>query len=394
MPTKTRWGVVLVLILAGMIAALQIGKAAIAAPVLQRELGLTLVTASWIIGAYGVLGAFGGLPAGVVASLFSARRTLLLGLAAAGAASLAGAFTESGTSLLATRVIEGCGFLAAVIAIPRLLRSVTAPKDVETVLALWGAYMPAGSVAMMLASPLLLPYGWQTLWLVNGVVALLCALTLARTDFNEHAVVPIAGRDVLSNLRAVIATPGPVLLALLFGVYTFQYGALTGLLPTLLIQQLGLSIAAAGLISAVTVAANAVGNLAAGALVRIGVPLWAIAAAAFVFVGAAAFGIFSPSLPVALIALLASVSLALSGLIPASIFAAAPKFAPTSAMLAIALGLFNQASNIGNLVGPAALAAFVESYGWASAPFVFVGVMGAGLVLALLLRLVLHRRVP
>ena len=74
MPTQTRWGAVFALLLAGVIVALQIGKAAIAVPVLQRELALTLFVASWIIGAYGMLGAFGGLPAGIVASLFSARR--------------------------------------------------------------------------------------------------------------------------------------------------------------------------------------------------------------------------------------------------------------------------------------------------------------------------------
>ena len=69
MPVQTRWGAVLVLILAGVITALQVGKAAIAVPILQRELALTLVAASWIVGAYGVLGATAGLPARILSSL-------------------------------------------------------------------------------------------------------------------------------------------------------------------------------------------------------------------------------------------------------------------------------------------------------------------------------------
>ena len=77
MPVQTRWGAVFVLILAGVISALQIGKVAIAVPVLQRELALTLVAASWIVGTYGVLGAIGGLPAGILSSLLSARTTLI-----------------------------------------------------------------------------------------------------------------------------------------------------------------------------------------------------------------------------------------------------------------------------------------------------------------------------
>ena len=104
-----------------------------------------------------------------------------------------------------------------------------------------------------------------------------------------------------------------------------------------------------------TVVANAAGNMSAGLLARIGIPLWAIAAAAFSFLGAAGFGIFSQVLPVALIALLASTSLALTGLIPGSIFATAPKLAPNSAVLAISLGLINQTSNAGNLIGPVAV---------------------------------------
>ena len=83
MEERTRWGAVAALILAGVVVALQIGKASIAVPVLQKELQLTLVVASWVIGAYGVLGAIGGLPSGIVASLFSARRTLIAGLIAA-----------------------------------------------------------------------------------------------------------------------------------------------------------------------------------------------------------------------------------------------------------------------------------------------------------------------
>jgi predicted MFS family arabinose efflux permease len=99
-------------------------------------------------------------------------------------------------------------------------------------------------------------------------------------------------------------------------------------------------------------------------------------------------------LPVVVIAILASASLALTGMIPGSIFGAAPKLAPTSAMLAIAIGLINQTSNIGNLIGPAALGAFVQAFGWTYAPAVFVGVMIAGVTVALLLRRVLRRKAP
>jgi predicted MFS family arabinose efflux permease len=391
METRTRWGAVAALIVAGVVAALQIGKAAIAVPALQKDLALSLVVASWVIGAYGVLGAVAGLPSGIVASLFSARRTLVAGLVAGGLGSLAGALVTDGVLLIATRVIEGCGFLAAALAIPRLLRAVTAPRDRDTVLAVWGCYMPVGSFIMMLAGPHLMTQGWQAMWVVNGVVALTYAIVVALMPLHEDAHPTAPLQTLMPNIKAALGAPGPMLLALAFGIYTFQYAAMANFLPTLLVDRMGLSISAAGTISAVTVAANAAGNIFAGALLRLGAPFWAIAAFGYCFVGAAGFGVFSENLPVFVIATLASASLAVTGLIPASIFAAAPRFASTSALLAIVLGLLNQVSNLGNLFGPAAMASTVQHFGWARAPLLFLGVTASGLAVALMLRAVMKR---
>jgi predicted MFS family arabinose efflux permease len=360
-------------------------------PVLQKDLSLTLVVASWVIGAYGVLGAVAGLPSGIVASLFTARHTLIAGLIAAGLGSLAGALVSDGGLLIVTRVIEGCGFLAAVLAIPRLLRAVTAPKDRDTVLALWGSYMPGGSLIMMLAGPHLMAHGWQVMWIVNGIVALAYALVMAVMPMKEDVQPTAPLQTLVPNIKAALGAPGPILLALAFGIYTFQYAAMANFLPTLLVDRLGLSISAAGTISAITVAANAIGNIFAGGLLRLGAPIWAIAAFGYCFVGAAGFGVFSEQLPVILIATLASASLAVTGLIPASIFAAAPRFAASSALLAIVLGLLNQSSNLGNLFGPAAMAAMVQHFGWSRAPLLFVAVTISGLAVALMLRTAMNR---
>ena len=285
MPVKTRWGVVFVLILAGVVSALQIGKAAIAVPILQRELALTLVAASWIVGAYGLLGAIAGLPAGILSSLLSARATLIAGLAVAGVGSVGGAFAESGAVLIATRVLEGCGSLAASLAIPRLLRAVTAPKDLPPVLAVFAAHLPFGSVVMMLLGPHAIWFGWQGLWLINGAIVLGYAVLIAR-----HAVRRAAGRACRTvgaeQCRRGIRHAGTGSAgARVRHLHVPVPGAVRACLPALLVDRMGLSIAAAGTVSAIAVAANAVGNMSAGALVRLGVPLWSIMATAFAFVG-------------------------------------------------------------------------------------------------------------
>jgi predicted MFS family arabinose efflux permease len=393
MVQKTRWGIVFLLICAGIIAAFQVGKAAISVPDLREDLGISLVFASWIVGALGALGALIGVAAGLTLSLFPPRRTLIAGLTTLGFGSLLGSMTDSGTLLLATRVIEGFGFVCTILSAPRIFALVTAPKHAQLAFAYWGAYMPTGSAIMMLAGPAFIgAFGWQGLWLFNGILPLAYALLISRLDIPAADIAHKSGRTLLGDLREGFRTPGPVLIGLSFGLYTFQYFALSSLFPTLLVERLGLSIAAAGLISAGTVLANAVGNLAAGYFLRTGIPLWAILIGGFVTSGALSFGIFSDDVPLSVVAILAATSLAVTGLIPASLFAASPVVGTTPALLGITLGLTTQIGISGQLFGPTVLATFVERYDWSYAPILFVVVMIVGSSVAWLLGAVLRRR--
>ncbi len=386
MPTKTDWRVVFALVMAGVVGACQVGKAAIAVPLLREDLGLSLVAASWVVGTYATLGALAGLSAGIAVSYVGARTAAVGGLLTIAIGSALGAVAPGGAVLLLSRMVEGCGFLGVVIAIPTLLRGISVGRDRDLAMVFWSAYMPAGTALMMVAGPFLTFGGWRGLWMANAVLAGCYAAVV-------WWLMPAQSRGATQSavgLRAIIfsafQSSGPLLLAFGFGIYTFQYFALTGLLPTLLVERMGFSIGQAGTIAAVTVLANMFGNLAAGLLLRRGVPLWIIMFAAFAFLGVAAFGIFNDAYPVLLVTLLASASLAITGLIPASIFAASPRLATAPHLLAVALGLIVQGSNIGQLLGPAALGMWAENYGWSSAPVLFGIVALSGIGVAMLLR--------
>jgi hypothetical protein len=118
---------------------------------------------------------------------------------------------------------------------------------------------------------------------------------------------------------------------------------------------------------------------------RLGIPLWATAAAGFACVGLCSLGVFS-GLPTAWVCAFAAVSLAVSGTIPASIFAGTPALAPAPYLIPITLGLIMQASNLGQLLGPVALAAWIERLGWSGGSAVFGLVAAAGLAVAGALR--------
>ena len=348
MSATTRWPLVWALFFAGVVGAFQIGKAAIAVPLLREDLGLSLAYAAWVVGVYAAVGAVAGLPVGVGIKYVGARRAAVLGLLTIGLASCAGAFAGGGAMLLITRVVEGFGFLMVVIATPTLLRSVAADKDVELVFACWTLYFSAGSVIVMLAGPLIAQLGWQALWLATGI-------TPVGYAFVVWAIAPrppasaMSGGGALADVGLVLRAPGPVLLALTFGFYSLQYHALTGLLPTLLVERLGLSIGAAGALSALAIVGNGFGALAAGYLVRRGFRLWAMMAAGFGVYGLAAFGIFAPSMPVAGVAGLAALSLAFTGIMPALVYMAAPAFSPRAALLALTLAIVVQASHLGHV---------------------------------------------
>jgi len=388
---RTSWRLIALLVIAGVIGSFQVGKAAIALPLLRVDLELTLLIASFVFSAYSVLGAAAGLPAGLVISRLDARKTIIGGLLILGIGSCLGAVAPNGPLLLITRVIEGIGFIGVVIAAPTLIRIFTVPKDRGFAMTWWGVYMPAGTAIMMIGGPWLMRLaGWQSLWIVNGVSALIYAgvllWALPVLAAEQHGERQPIGKAISS----VLATPGPLMLGLAFSLYTFQYFAITGLLPVLLVERLGLSVAQAGALTALTVVTNAAGNLVAGVGLRLGVPMWVIFATAFGFLGVVSFGIFNETLPVAVIAALACATLSLTGLIPGTIFAAMPRLTRTAGETSIAFGLTTQASGIGQLIGPVVLAAIVEAFGWSVAPLLFVVIAACGIAIALMLRRILE----
>jgi hypothetical protein len=99
-------------------------------------------------------------------------------------------------------------------------------------------------------------------------------------------------------------------------------------MPLILVTQLHLSVAAAGLFTTAAVAANVLGNIMAGVLLRAGVPIWANVAMSFTVYGIVSLVIFASGVGGGVIAMTAAITLGIGGLSPGSIFAGVPRFAP------------------------------------------------------------------
>jgi MFS family permease len=105
-PSRTSWGTALVLFGAGVVVAVQIGKAVAALPTLRADLGLSLVTSGWVIAAVNIAGGLFGLLLGAGVDRLGARRGCLLGLALAAVSSAGDALAPGARSVEPTRGVD------------------------------------------------------------------------------------------------------------------------------------------------------------------------------------------------------------------------------------------------------------------------------------------------
>ncbi|MCP1632573.1 CynX/NimT family MFS transporter [Kerstersia gyiorum] len=364
----TPWTAVGVVVAAGIIGALQVGKAVIVAPLLQADMHLGLAAIGRLVGVFSLLGLLGGLFAGVWTGRMGARRVLRLGLLIVLAGCVLGALSRDYEELLWTRVIEGAGFLLITVAAPSILGVLAAPSRRNVVMALWSCFMPAGMALAMLAGPWF--ESWRALWWAcAAMVALaLCAVFIAVPDAGMRRLQP--WRQLAGDAMATLMARGPLLIAAIFGLYSLMFFALFSFLPVLLMERMNVTHQSAGELSALAIAANILGNLAAGLLLSKGVPRALILAGASLIMGASGLGIFVDVLPGTPAFLLCIVYAAVGGLIPATLLSAAPLAARNSILVPLVMGLAMQGNNLGQIVGPMLVGSVIQYWSWSAAAIV------------------------
>uniref|UniRef100_UPI00068458B0 MFS transporter n=1 Tax=Bradyrhizobium elkanii TaxID=29448 RepID=UPI00068458B0 len=317
-----RWATVAIVIGCGIGAALQVGKVPIAASMLQQSLGIDLAAVGTIAGIFAVLGLVGSVPAGVVIAAVGARRVLLCGLAAITLGAASGALAPQLAVLLASRLLEGLGFLLVMVAAPALLDRVVDVSARDVTMAVWSCVMPFGIALALVAGPIF--DGWRTIWWA-GAAFVAVLFILASLIAPEVASRTGAARSgLMQEAIALARRRTPALLMVLFALYSLMFFALFSFLPILLSERLGVSSQGAGALSALAAAGNVVGNLAAGHLLARGVSRNLLIAVAAFVMGASAFGIFLPALGGWGAFWLCLLFSAIGGLIPATLLATAP----------------------------------------------------------------------
>jgi MFS family permease len=384
--TYTDWGRVFLFFSAGVVAAFQVGKAPPVLPILRLDLGLSLVMAGWVLSATSILGAFTAPGVGAISDWLGHRRMMSFGLACSALGSLVGSFATTSVVLLGSRFLEGIGYILTAVSAPGLILQVTRKSDVRMAFGVWGSFLPVGASTMMLLSPFLVDFlGWRGLWQINAVVPFTFAILLALTTggLDSHVTRrrnPL--KNLIKDIWLTLKTPGPLLLGLCFAAYGFQFVGVTGFLPTLLFEEHGVTQVRAGVLSAIVVATNALGNLFGGWLLQKGVKRWHLVAVANLISGLCCLGIYKTGMPLHSTFLICLVFSGVGGMFPAAALHGAAVNAPTPELVATSQGLLLQGAQLGLLTGPPIVATVVSRTGhWQNASWVLMA--AALLVVAL-----------
>lgn len=372
-------GAAWVVIGAGVAAALHVGKLSPALPVLGEALGVSLLQAGFLLSLVQLAGMTLGLLVGLSADTLGLKRSLVGGLLLLTLASLFGGWAHDAQTLLLLRAVEGLGFLLVSMPAPSLIRQLVSPARMSAMLGFWGAYMPLGTALALLSGPLVIALaGWAFWWW------LLAALTLAMAVWVLHTVPPDRQRRLQvavtvgdgagwwARLQQTLRAPGPWLVALSFAVYSGQWLAVVGFLPTIYAQA-GVVGGLSAVLTALVAGVNMIGNIASGRLLGHGVRPQSLLYLGFAAMGAGTLLAFlvwplaaqGEGLPWALRFVAVLLFSMLGGLIPGTLFSLAVRLAPGEGTVSTTVGWMQQWASLGQFAGPP-LVAWVagQAGGW------------------------------
>ena len=217
-PAK-RWLGLVLIATAQFVVIMDTSIIGVALPDIQRDLGFTPESLSWVFNAYVV--AFGGLLllGGRLADVFGARKIFVLGwLILIAGSLLAGSAGNIGLEI-AGRAIQGAGSaMIAPAALTLLMMLFGGTSDLPKAFAVYGAAAPIGGTAGVFLGGVLTEYAsWPWVFYVIIPVAVFvlafAATTLPRTDRKASASIDVGGALTVTGglatvVYAVVNAPG------------------------------------------------------------------------------------------------------------------------------------------------------------------------------------------
>lgn len=382
-------------ILAGIVAAMHIGKLPPSLPILQQYFQLSLNQSGFLLAAIQAAGVVCALFIGLMASRLGLKRLMVGGLVLMALAGMWESLSSQFASLFAARLLEGLGFLSVVLVGPALLRQLVVPEKLKTMMGMWAAYMGCGVAISLLVVPSLLKLlPWHQVWLMYVLVALLMAAVLVwmvPKDIAENtASTPVS---IPSLIKQTLSHPAPWLVGIVFACYTSQWFTITGFLPTVYANA-NIAATQAGVLTAFVCLSNVLGTVLGGMLLQRGHVPFTLIATAFVcmMVGTVLTFAAQESLPFAWQYMGVIMFSMCGGLIPGVTFAYSVYLAPSAQTVPTTIAWVQELSALGQFCLPPIVGALVMWWGgWQHAWIVCMCLGMVGMVCAALMQRLINR---
>jgi nitrate/nitrite transporter NarK len=281
---RERMTTVLLTVLCQSFQALSVGGIALLLPIIRKDLGLSFTQGGSLAAASTLVYALMQIPAGYLSDRFSPKRLFIIGILGSTILALSFGFVANYWQALANQTLSG--FFRALLFTPglALLTGWFPPNRRATATGLYliGGY--SGSVIFNLVGPLLVAkFDWRFTFVSIASVGIIAILFLLR--FGKDP--PLRGERKKGNVLEALDLFRYKIMWVCGGIQYVRFGVVQGItywLPSLLINEKGLSLQLAGLITAIQVVFMSPSNLLGGyvsdrlknPILVIGVSLWVL----------------------------------------------------------------------------------------------------------------------
>src|SRR3954447_2199732 len=183
-------------------------------PAISEDTGMSVTTLQWAVTGYSLVGAAVIITSGSLGDVFGRKRIFQLGLLLFVASCVLIALSTSGGMVIAGRMIQGAAGSTILACGLSLLSVANSGQAQLRAVSLWGAAAAVGAAAGPLLGGVLVELtGWQGLFWVDAVVAVVCIVITAVTVTESRD--PDRPRSIdLAGTVLVALTLAPIILAL------------------------------------------------------------------------------------------------------------------------------------------------------------------------------------
>jgi MFS family permease len=352
--------------LAGITVAFNQSKVPPVMQALIEQLNVDLATGGWLMSSFAVAGVILGIPAAFSLRLLGPKGAGLAALGCTILGSVAGALSISPAMLLAGRVVEGIGLGLITVVAPTIISLWFSPAERGLPMGLWASWVPVGSFLVYnLAGPLLEAFGWQGIWWCGALFALAAFVIYAGVVSAPPGVRAAAEPPAAPGgwLGRPLLNPAPWLVAVVFGSFVFATSAFSTWAPSYFTEAFRLDPEAASFQASLLSLAVIPSAIIAGRVLDRVRNRYLVLTLAVLIVGLLLPWSFQLGFP----ALIAPYMLGLGlvvGFIPTALFTLAPETVGRVEHAGLALGILSVGQNLGMLLGPPVVAAYVAGHDW------------------------------